>query len=33
MGMQVGTLRMPLTEMSEDKAAALEAEMKKVGIL
>ena len=33
MGMQVGTLRMPLTEMSEDKAALLEAEMKKVGIL
>lgn len=33
MGMQVGTLRMPLTEMSEDKAAVLEAEMKKVGIL
>lgn len=33
MGMNVGTLRMPLTEMSADKAALLEAEMKKVGIL
>lgn len=33
MGMNVGTLRMPLSEMSDDKAAVLEAEMKKVGIL
>lgn len=33
MGMNVGTLRMPLTEMSAEKAAVLEAEMKKVGIL
>ena len=33
MGMNVGTLRMPLTEMSADKAVLLEAEMKKVGIL
>lgn len=33
MGMNVGTLRMPLTEMSSEKAALLEAEMKKVGIL
>lgn len=33
MGKEVGTLRMPLTEMSPEKAAVLEAEMKKVGIL
>lgn len=33
MGMQVGTLRMPLTEMSAGKASVLEAEMKKVGII
>lgn len=33
MGMNVGSLRLPLTEMSEAKAAALEAEMKKVGLL
>lgn len=33
MGKEVGTLRMPLTEMSPEKAAILEAEMKKVGIL
>jgi len=33
MGMNVGSLRLPLTEMSEGKAAILEAEMKKVGIL
>ena len=30
MGMNVGGLRMPLTEMSADKAAVLEKEMKKV---
>lgn len=33
MGMNVGNLRMPLTEMSKGKAAVLEAEMKKVGLL
>lgn len=33
MGMNVGSLRMPLTEMSPEKAAGLEAEMKKVGLL
>ena len=33
MGMNVGNLRMPLTEMSKEKAAVLEAEMKKVGLL
>ena len=33
MGMNVGSLRLPLTEMSEAKVAALEAEMKKVGLL
>lgn len=33
MGKEVGTLRMPLTEMSPEKTAVLEAEMKKVGIL
>lgn len=33
MGMNVGGLRLPLTEMSEAKAAILEAEMKKVGLL
>lgn len=33
MGMNVGNLRMPLTEMSKEKATVLEAEMKKVGLL
>lgn len=33
MGMNVGSLRLPLTEMSDAKAAILEAEMKKVGLL
>lgn len=33
MGMNVGTLRMPLTEMSPEKAALLEAEMKKVALI
>lgn len=33
MGKEVGTLRMPLTEMSAEKAAGLEEEMKKVGII
>lgn len=33
MGMNVGSLRLPLTEMSAEKAAVLEAEMKKVGII
>ena len=33
MGMNVGSLRMPLTDMSPEKAAVLEAEMKKVGLL
>ena len=33
MGMNVGSLRMPLTDMSAEKAAVLEAEMKKVGLL
>lgn len=33
MGMNVGGLRLPLTEMSQEKAAALEQEMKKVGLL
>lgn len=33
MGMHVGNLRMPLTEMSPEKAAVLEKEMKKVGLL
>ncbi len=33
MGMNVGGLRLPLTEMSAEKAALLEMEMKKVGIL
>lgn len=33
MGMNVGSLRLPLTEMSDAKAAVLEAEMKKVGLL
>lgn len=33
MGMDVGGLRLPLTEMSADKAAVLEADMKKAGIL
>ena len=32
MGMNVGSLRLPLTEMSDDKAAVLKEEMKKVGI-
>ena len=32
MGMNVGSLRLPLTEMSDVKAAVLEAEMKKVGL-
>lgn len=33
MGMNVGSLRMPLTDMSAEKASVLETEMKKVGIL
>lgn len=33
MGMNVGGLRLPLTEMSEDGTKVLEAEMKKLGIL
>lgn len=33
MGMNVGSLRMPLTDMSEKNIAILEAEMKKVGLL
>ena len=33
MGMNVGSLRMPLTEMTEGNAAVLEAEMKKVGMI
>ena len=33
MGMNVGGLRLPLTEMSAEKAAVLEQEMKKVGLL
>ena len=33
MGMNVGSLRLPLTEMSDEKAALLEMEMKKVGII
>ena len=33
MGMNVGSLRMPLTDMSAEKAAVLETEMKKVGLL
>lgn len=33
MGMGVGTLRMPLTEMSPEKTALLEAEMKKVALI
>ncbi len=33
MGMKVGSLRLPLTEMSEVKAAVLAQEMKKVGLL
>lgn len=33
MGMNVGTLRMPLTEMSPEKATLLEAEMKKVALI
>lgn len=33
MGMNVGSLRMPLTEMSDEKAALLEAEMKKVALI
>lgn len=33
MGMNVGTLRMPLTEMSSEKASLLEAEMKKVALI
>lgn len=33
MGMNVGGLRLPLTEMSAGKAAVLEQEMKKVGLL
>lgn len=32
MGMEVGSLRLPLTEMAEDTAARLADEMKKVGI-
>lgn len=32
MGMEVGSLRLPLTEMEEGNAAALREEMKKVGI-
>lgn len=33
MGMKAGSLRMPLTDMSEANTAVLEAEMKKVGLL
>lgn len=33
MGMNVGSLRMPLTEMTEGNTAVLEAEMKKVGMI
>lgn len=33
MGMDVGSLRMPLTDMSEANTAILEAEMKKAGLL
>lgn len=33
MGMDVGGLRLPLTEMSPEKAAVLEQEMKKAGLL
>lgn len=33
MGMNVGSLRMPLTDMSEANTAILEAEMKKAGLL
>ena len=33
MGMNVGGLRLPLTEMSQEKVAVLEQEMKKVGLL
>lgn len=33
MGLDVGGLRLPLTEMSADKAAHLEAEMKTVGLI
>lgn len=33
MGMNVGSLRMPLTNMSEANTAIMEAEMKKVGLL
>lgn len=33
MGMNVGGLRLPLTEMSPEKAAVLEQEMKKAGLL
>ena len=33
MGMNVGSLRMPLTDMSPENTAVLEAEMKKVGLL
>ena len=32
MGMQVGGLRLPLTEMEEQNAARLAEEMRKVGI-
>ncbi len=33
MGMEVGSLRLPLTEMEDAHAAVLEAEMKKVGLI
>ena len=33
MGMEVGSLRSPLCEMSEEKAKVLEAEMRKFGLL
>jgi 4-hydroxy-tetrahydrodipicolinate synthase len=33
MGMEVGSLRSPLCEMSEEKAKILEEEMRKFGLL
>lgn len=33
MGMEAGSLRLPLTDMDEEKAAVLKEEMKKVGLL
>ena len=33
MGMEVGPLRMPLTEMGEANAAVLRQELEKVGLL